>query len=217
VCEHVMMMALALRRNLSAYRSAVTSGAWSRAETFCFLGPEIGDLAGATFGVIGYGALGRATAKLADAFGMRVLISEHKNARKIRDGRTGFEEVLRQADVLSLHAPLTPATRNMISTPELRSMKPHAVLINTARGGLVDELALKTAIHSGWIAGVGIDVLEHEPPREGTTVLLELAERPDVIMTPHVAWASRRAMQRLADQLIDNLEAFVRGTPQNLV
>jgi glycerate dehydrogenase len=210
------MLALALRRNLLSYRNAVASGAWSRAETFCLLGREIGDLAGATFGVIGYGVLGRATAKLAEAFGMRVLISEHKGAHSIREGRVPFSEVLRQSDVISLHAPLTPATRNMISLDELRSMRPNAVLINTARGGLVDEVALKTAILSGWIAGAGFDVLEREPPRDGS-ILLELVERPEVIVTPHVAWASRRSMQRLADQLIDNLEAFVRGTPQNLV
>jgi glycerate dehydrogenase len=216
VPEHAMMLALALRRNLLAYREDVISGRWSRADTFCLLGREIGDLGGSTFGVIGYGPIGRATAKLAEAFGMRVLVAEHKDAREIRPDRTPFPDVLRQSDVISLHAPLLPATRNLISTAELRSMKQSAILINTARGGLVDEAALRTALVAGWIGGAGFDVLEREPPKDGTP-LLELAERPDVIITPHVAWASRRAMQSLADQLIDNLEAFARGAPRNLV
>jgi len=147
---------------------------------------------------------------------MQVLIAEHKNETLSRPGRVSFAEVLRRADVLSLHAPLNSETRNMIAAPELRTMKPTAVLINTARGGLVDEGALKEALTSGWIAGAGFDVLEKEPPRQGSP-LLDLAERTDFILTPHVAWSSRRAMQTLADQLIENLEAYVRGTPRNLV
>lgn len=216
VPEHVLMMMLALRRNLRAYQAAVSRGEWQRAETFCLLGPEICDLSGSTFGVIGYGALGKATAKLAAAFGMRILVSEHKNAREIRPGRTSFSEVLRESDVLSLHAPLSEETRAMIAAPELRAMKNTAILINTARGGLVDELALKDAVLSRAIGGIGFDVLETEPPRGGSP-LLDLSERPEVIITPHVAWASRPAMQALADQVVDNLEAFVRGEPRNLV
>ncbi len=216
VPEHVMMMVLALRRNLRAYQLAVSRGEWNRADSFCLLGPDISELAGTTFGVVGYGSLGRATAKLAEAFGMRVLIAEHKNAPVIRPGRTPFSDVVKNCDILSLHAPLSAKTHHLISAPELRAMKSTALLINTARGGLVDELALKDAVLSRAIGGIGIDVLEIEPPRSGSPIL-DLAERPEVIVTPHIAWASKSAMQALADQVIDNLEAFVRGEPRNLV
>jgi glycerate dehydrogenase len=168
-----------------------------------------------TLGVVGYGALGRATADLAKAFGMRVLLSEHKGATEIREGRVAFDELLRESDVVTLHAPLNEETRHMIGARELAAMKPTAILINTGRGLLVDEAALAEALRAGKIAGTGVDVLSEEPPREGNP-LLDL-DLPNLIVTPHVAWASRGAMQSLADQLIYNIEAFVRGEPVNLV
>jgi glycerate dehydrogenase len=215
VPEHVFALILALRRNLFSYRAKIQSGAWQRASTFCLLDYPIRELHESTLGIIGHGALGRAVEKLARAFGMRVLISEHKDARSIRPDRTGFEDVLRSSDILTLHCPLTPATRNLIDTEELRKMQRHALLINTARGGLVNEPALAEALNSGLIAGAGFDVLSVEPPREGNP-LLDL-NLPNFILTPHIAWASREAMQTLADQLIGNIEAFVAGRPQNLV
>lgn len=215
VSEHVLMLALALRRNLFAYREDVQRGLWQQSKQFCLLTREIRDLRACVFGVVGYGALGRATAELARAFGMRVLIGEHKGASEIREGRVSFEELLRESDVVSLHAPLTEETRHLIGERELASMKPTALLINTGRGLLVDEDALVAALVAGWIAGAGVDVLSNEPPREGNP-LLEL-ELPNLIVTPHVAWASRESMQALADQLIETIEAFVRGEPKNLV
>jgi len=146
---------------------------------------------------------------------MEVLVAERKGATVIRKGRTSFADVLRRSDVLSLHCPLTDATRNLISAAELKLMKPTAILINTARGSLVDEAGLVDALKEGTIGGAGIDVLRVEPP-ENSNVLLE-EKLPNLVVTPHVAWASREAMQALADQVIDNLEAFVRGEPRNLV
>ena len=146
---------------------------------------------------------------------MEVIVSEHKNATGRRDGRVGFDDVLRRSDVLSLHCPLNEETKNLLGADELAQMKPSAILINTARGGLIDDHAVIEALKNGQLAGAGIDVLRNEPPRDGNP-LLEV-DLPNLIVTPHNAWASRQAMQTLADRLVDNLEAFVRGSPQNLV
>ena len=215
VPEHTLMLMLVLRRNLLAYRADVKAGEWQRARQFCLFHHRIRDLHESTLGIIGYGALGRAVENLARAFGMRVLISEHKGATTIREGRTSFDEVLSMSDVLTLHCPLTVETRHMIGTEEFYRMQRHAILINTARGGLVDERALVEALENGLIAGAGFDVLSKEPPREGNPLLD--VRLPNFILTPHNAWASDEAMQALADQLIDNIEAFVNGAPQNLV
>jgi glycerate dehydrogenase len=215
VSEHVLTLVLALRRNLAGYRDDVRRGLWQQSKQFCLLTHEIQDVRGSALGVVGYGALGRATAELARAFGMRVTVGEHRGAEKTREGRVGFEELLRESDVVTLHAPLTDETRHLVGARELGLMKPTALLINTARGLLVDEAALAEALRAGRIAGAGVDVLGNEPPREGNP-LLE-SGLPNLIVTPHVAWASRGAMQSLADQLIDNVEAFVRGDPVNLV
>jgi len=213
--EHVLTLILALRRNLISYRQDVDQGRWQAAKQFCLLDHPIHDLHGSTMGIVGYGVLGQAMEKLARAVGMRVLIAEHRNAAELRPGRTPFADVLEQSDVLTLHCPLTAETRDLIALPELRRMKPSALLINTARGGLVDDSALIEALQTGLIAGAGFDVLRNEPPREGNP-LLEL-KMPNFVLTPHVAWASDEAMQTLADQLVDNLEAFVSGKPKNLV
>ena len=215
VPEHVIALTMALRRNLLAYRRDVQAGKWQQAPLFCFFDHPIGDLHGATLGIFGRGSLGEGVARLAEAFGMRVLWGEHKGEAKVRPGRTAFAEVLREADVISLHCPLNDATRGMIGEAELKLMKPDAVLINTARGGLVDEAALARALQEGRIGGAGFDVLSQEPPREGNP-LLEI-DQPNFILTPHVAWASARAMQTLLDQLTGNIEAFARGEPRNRV
>jgi glycerate dehydrogenase len=215
VSEHVLMLTLALRRNLLSYGDDVRHGLWRQSKQFCLLTHEIQDIRATTLGVVGYGALGRATAELARAFGMRVLVGEHKGAGNVREGRVGFEELLRESDVVTLHAPLNGETRGLIGAREFELMKPSALLINTARGLLVDEGALAEALRRGRIAGAGVDVLSNEPPREGNP-LLE-SNLPNLIVTPHVAWSSKDAMQSLADQLIDNIEAFVRGEPKNIV
>jgi glycerate dehydrogenase len=155
VPEHVFLLLLALSRNLVAYRQAVAAGNWQRSEQFCCFDFPIRDLHGATLAVIGSGSLGSGVARLAEAFGMRVLRSEHKGETRVRPGYTPFEQALREADAISLHCPLTAATKDLIGEAELRAMKPTALLINTARGGLVDEAALASALQRGWIAGAG--------------------------------------------------------------
>jgi glycerate dehydrogenase len=215
VPEHVLMLILALRRNLLAYRTDVQRGLWNESKQFCLLTHELHDIRKTTLGIIGSGSIGRSMAKLGESVGMRVLISEHKNAMTQRAGRTSFSETLNKSDVLSLHCPLTEQTQNLIGKVELQMMKRNALLINTARGALVDDAALIEALQRGVIAGAGLDVLREEPPRNGSP-LLEL-NLPNLIITPHVAWASREAVQILADQVIDNLEGFVAGRPQNLV
>ena len=218
VPEHVLALVLALSRNILAYRQSVAEGRWQRAEQFCFFDHPIRDLHGATLALIGSGSLGSGVARLAGAFGMHVLRSERKDALSVRPGYVPFAEALRQADVVSLHCPLTADTMKLIGEAELRSMKPSALLINTARGGLVDEAALAGALREGWIAGAGFDVLSVEPPRSGNPLLApDLLALPNFLLTPHVAWASQPAMQALADQLIANLEAFARGAPQHVV
>jgi glycerate dehydrogenase len=213
--EHALMLMLALRRNLIAYRADVKAGRWHEARQFCLLDHPIGDLKGRTLGIVGFGTLGRSMAQLGRAIGMEVIVAERKNAAEIRVDRVSFADVLRLSDVISLHCPLTDETKNLIGADELQQMKPRAILINTARGGLIDDHALLEALRSGQLAGAGIDVLRNEPPREGNPLLD--VDLPNLIVTPHNAWASRQAMQTLADQLVDNLEAFVRGEPQNLV
>jgi glycerate dehydrogenase len=215
VPEHAFMMMLVLRRNLLGWRQDVRAGLWQQTDQFCLFTRPVNDLFGSTLGLVGYGSLGHGMQKLAEAFGMKVLIAEHRNAATTREGYTAFDRVLREADVISLHTPLTPDTRHMISTREFGMMKSTAILINTARGNLVDETALVDALKSGRIAGAGFDVLSVEPPREGNP-LLDL-DLPNFILTPHVSWSSREAMQILADQLVDNIEAFVAGSPRNVV
>ncbi|WP_097067382.1 D-2-hydroxyacid dehydrogenase [Nitrosovibrio sp. Nv4] len=215
VPEHVFAMVLALRRNLLAYRQEIEQGAWQKSEQFCLFTHDIGELFGATMGIVGEGAIGRGTAAIARGFGMLVLFAYHASSKKKDVVLTPLDQVLAESDILSLHCPLSAATRDMIGINELRKMKRSALLINTARGGLVNEAALVQALDEGLIAGAGFDVLTTEPPTNGNP-LLDL-RRPNFILTPHIAWAAAEAMQFLADQLIDNIEAWVAGKPQNLV
>ena len=215
VPEHVFALILALRRSLLAIDGDVRAGQWQRSPVFCLLDHPIRQLHNSTLGIIGYGTLGRAVEKIALAFGMRVAISEHKSVATVRAGRLSFEEVLRTSDIITLHCPLTDETRGLFGEVEFRKMKPSALLINCGRGGLVDETALVDALRTGSIAGAGVDVLSQEPPRSGNPLLD--AQLPNLLVTPHVAWASAEAMQTLADYLVDNLEAFVNGSPRNVV
>ncbi len=211
VPEHVIALMFALKRNLVGYANDVKQGVWSKSRQFCFFDHTINDIAGATMGIVGYGAIGKSIGKRCEALGMKVIAYDVMP----QDGLVDLDTILRESDVITLHAPLTPETRNMIGADELRKMKTTAILINTARGGLVDEAALAAALMSGEIAGAGFDVLTEEPPKNGN-VLLD-PSIPNLIITPHVAWASREAMQVLADQLVDNIDAFVDGKPQNVV
>jgi glycerate dehydrogenase len=213
VPEHAITLMLALRRRLFEYAADVRAGRWAQSASFCLLDYPVRDLHGAVLGVVGRGGLGQATARLGAAFGMKVLFAEHKNASVVRDGYTAFATVLREADVLSLHCPLNEQTRKLIGAAELAAMRPDAILINTARGGLVDEVALAQALRGGAIAGAGLDVLSQEPPREPNPLLA--LELPNLLVTPHMAWASAGAMQALADQVIDNIEAYAAGKPRN--
>lgn len=216
VPEHTFALIFALRRNLIAYRDAVQRGRWQESGQFCFFDYPIKDLAGSRLGIIGEGVLGQRVADIGRSLGMRIMFAAHKGSSGLGPLYTPWDEVLETSDIITLHSPLMPATRNMIAMPEFRAMKRRPLLINTARGGLVDEAALATALHEGLIAGAGFDVLTAEPPADGNP-LLGLLDLPNFILTPHVAWASDDAMQTLADQLIDNIENFVGDKPSNLV
>ena len=215
VAEHAFMMMITLMRNLPAYQRDVAAGLWENSPFFCHLGAPIRDLNGKTLAIFGRGNIGKTLATYAQAFKMNVVFAEHKHAQSVRDGYVSFDEAIRSADVVSLNCPLTPQTANMIGEAELQQMKPGAILINCGRGGLVDEAALVAALKYGQIGGAGFDVLTQEPPRDGNPLLK--ARLPNLIVTPHIAWASQEAANRLFDILLDNINRFVAGNPQNLV
>ncbi len=211
VPEHVIGLMFSLRRAIVPYANSVRRGDWAKSRQFCYFDYPITDIAGSTLGIVGYGALGKSIGKRAEALGMTVLAYDVFP----QDGLVDFETILEKSDVITLHVPLTPETKGMIGAEQFGKMKRNAILINTARGGLVDEAALLAALKDGTIAGAGFDVVVQEPPKDGN-ILCE-ADLPNLIVTPHVAWASKEAMQILADQLVDNVEAFVAGRPQNVV
>ena len=215
VAEHAFMMMITLMRNLPAYQRDVAAGLWENSPFFCHLGAPMRDLNGKTLAIFGRGNIGKTLATYAQAFKMNVVFAEHKHAQSVRDGYVSFDEAIRSADVVSLNCPLTPQTANMIGETELQQMKPGAILINCGRGGLVDEAALVAALKYGQIGGAGFDVLTQEPPRDGNPLLK--ARLPNLIVTPHIAWASQEAANRLFDILLDNINRFVAGNPQNLV
>ncbi len=216
VPEHTFALMLALRRNIVAYRDDVLAGEWQRSGQFCFFNHAIHDLGGARLGIIGEGVLGQRVAEIARAFGMVPLFAAHKGSSGLGPLYTPWDEVLATSDIITLHSPLTPQTRGMVALPEFRAMARRPLIINTARGGLVDEDALVQALDEGLIAGAGFDVAAGEPPAADSP-MMRIAGRPNVILTPHVAWASDEAQQALADQLIDNIDNFVGGRPRNLV
>lgn len=216
VPEHAFALILALRRGLIGYRQDVMDGRWQEADQFCFFSQPINDLAGATLGIFGEGAIGQSVARLGQAFGMRTLFAAHKNVSGLGPLYTPFDEVLATADVITLHCPLTPGTRNMIAAAEFAKMTKRPILINCARGGLVNEADLVNALEKGQIAGVGFDCLTSEPPAPDNP-LLKILGRPNVIVTPHVAWASDEAMQTLWNQVVQHIENFHSGRPSNRV
>jgi glycerate dehydrogenase len=222
VVQHVFGMLLSLNLHLDEYRRLVADGSWQRSPHFCLLDYPARELAGLTLGIVGYGQLGRAVARVAQAFGMRVIASqtlrpEGKRQDQPTDDppveRRTLPELLAASDVVSLHCPLTPATRHLINAESLQLMRGDAVLINTARGALVDEVALLAALHTGRLGAAGIDVLAEEPPASGN--LLLDARLPNLLVTPHIAWAARESRQRALDEVVANIRAFISGEPRN--
>jgi glycerate dehydrogenase len=216
VPEHAMAMIFTLMRNLRGYQQDIQAGEWQRQGLFCFFTHPIKDIAGSTIGIIGSGALGQGMASLARAVGMNVVFAERKGAERCRDGYLPFDEVLAVADVISLHCPLNDDTQNLIAEPELKAMKSSAIVINTGRGGLVDEQALVEALKTGEIAGAATDVFTQEPADQSNPLIAH-AGLPNLILTPHVAWGSSSALEKLVQILIDNIDAFERGEALNRV
>jgi glycerate dehydrogenase len=216
VAEHVIASALCLRRQLLSYRQRVINNEWQQSSSFCLFGEPINDLKNSIFAVIGFGELGRATASMAAALGMRVIFASRGKHQCEFAKQVSLDEAITSADIISIHCSLTDETSNLISAPQLQQMQPHTILINTARGGIVNEADVVEAINSDLIGGISFDVLVEEPPSDDSP-LLSIASLENVIITPHSAWASEQAMQHLADILADNVEAFLLGSPQNLV
>lgn len=214
VVQHVFMLMLNLARHFVDYQELVKRGGWQASQFFCPLDYGIQELSGKTLGIIGFGALGKAVAEVARAFGMQLLIAEHKNEPP-RPGRTAFDNVIRQADFITLHCPFSRETHHLISRREFELMKPSAYLINTARGGLVNETDLLQCLSTGRIAGAAIDVVQGEPPSKDNPILQQQPE--NLIVTPHIAWASRESRQRLLDQLAGNIENFFQQKPFNQI
>jgi len=209
VAQHVWGLILALTQRLREYSHRAIDGTWAKAGQFTLLDFPVRELRGRTLGIVGWGQLGRAVARIGEAFGMRILIANRPGGRPLA-GRLDLPDLLAQADILSLHCPLTDSTRGLIGARELAGMKPDALLINTARGALVDSAALAAALRGGRLGGAGIDVLVQEPPVNGDALLDESI--PNLLVTPHMAWASREARQRCLEQVADNVRQFLKGT-----
>lgn len=216
VPEHTMGLMLSLSRSIRPYHDSVTNGRWGEAAQFCYFDYPIFDLKGKVLGIIGNGVLGKSVAKLAEAFGMEVRFSARKGADTTDPLYTSFERILSESDVITMHCPLTDNTRNLLGPAEFDQMKKRPLIINTARGGLIDEHGLVEALKTDKIAGAAFDVVTTEPIPDDHP-FLEIMDRPNFILTPHVAWASIEAIQGLADQMVDNIDAFVAGSPRNIV
>ena len=209
VVQHALGSLLLLTQKLREYDRLVRSGAWQQGEQFCLLDYPIRELAGRRLGIVGYGALGQGVARAAEAaLGMDVLVANRVGGERI-PGRLDLDDLLPQVDVLSLHCPITPATTGLIDARRLALMKPDAVLINTARGALVDAAALAEALRAGRLGGAAIDVLAQEPPVNGDPLLA--GDIPNLLVTPHIAWAAREARQRCLDEMAANVADFLRG------
>jgi glycerate dehydrogenase len=222
VVQHVFSLMLALNRKLFSYKRSAVNGDWSRSDFFCYFGQPISELAGKKIGIIGYGELGRAVAKVASGFGMDVLIARSHNAghntedaADVQQERVDLKTLLAACDVVSLHCPLTSDNYHMIGEKELALMKTDALLINTARGGLIDEPALLQALQNREIAAAALDVLEEEPPSV-SNALINYRE-DNLIITPHIAWASRESRQRMVNEIAKNIVAYQQGDLRNVV
>ena len=216
VVEHVFAVLLHFTHNISRYAEIVRNGEWQESDEFCMLKYPIRELSGMTLGIVGHGVLGHGVEKIAREFGMTVLIARRPGiSAKHADGRTDFREMLGIADVITLHCPLSDDTKNLFGEKEFRMMKPDAILINTARGGLIDSAALAAALGTGQIGAAAIDVLPHEPPADGNPLLDY--DGPNLIVTPHVAWATKEARQNAINELAVNVAAFLKGEKRNRV
>ncbi len=211
VVQHVMALILGLTRHIMGCRTPVSGKDWERSEARVLFEYPIRELTGKTLGIVGYGSLGRGVAEAGRCFGMEVLVGERVGlaAEAVRQGRTPLCDLLKQADIISLHCPLTDASRHMIGADELRLMKSDALLINTARGALIDSRALAEALDTGVIAGAGIDVLAEEPPADDEPLLSR--DRPNLILTPHIAWTAKESRQRAVDQMVENVADYLNG------
>lgn len=214
VAQHVLAVILAHHTRLLQYDPAVRRGDWSRSPQFCLLDYPVRELRDMTLGIIGYGELGQGVAHLARAFGMRILVAQRPGGAAA-PGRLPLDQLLARSDVVSLHVPLADNTEHLIDEQALRRMQPHALLVNTARGAVVDNLALARALREGWIGGAALDVLDREPPPLDHPLLAE--DIPNLILTPHTAWAGRRARQAVVDQTVANIRGWLNGDPRNLV
>jgi len=216
VAEHSISCALNLKRELVQYREAVINGAWSGSSVFCLFDKPINNLRDNTFGILGFGEIGQATAKLADAIGMNVIYCSKHNHHSDFARQVPLPELLTSSDILSVHCSLNAETKNIIDDKEIRQMKDRAILINTARGGIVNEAAAVTAIQEARLGGLAFDVLVNEPP-DANSPLLSIANHSNVIITPHIAWASEQAMNTLGLILSNNVDSFLNNRPQNIV
>ena len=214
VPEHVMGLIFALKHSLAGWLRDQMEEKWSESKQFCYFDYPITDVRGSTLGVFGKGCLGTEVGRLANAVGMKVLYAEHKDATVCREGYTPFEEVLRQADIVTLHCPLTETTKNLINADTLSKMKKGAFLINTGRGPLIDELALVDALKTGHLGGAALDVMVKEPPEKDNPLILAAKAMPNLIITPHIAWASDSAVTTLVGKVMQNIEEFVQQLNQ---
>ncbi len=212
VAEHGFMMLLALRRNLLSYVKDVNAGLWESSDKFCHYPEPLYDLDGTTLMLVGKGDIGQTLAKRAEAFGMNVLWAERKGASSIRPSYTAFEQAIQEADHIMLSCPLTESTKNLIGENEFQQMKANTVIINLARGGIVNEQDFVNAIEQGTIAGGATDVAEQEPLTSNSP-LTRLKHRNNVIITPHVAWASMKAQTRLMREVVNNIQGFIKSSP----
>jgi len=215
VVEHVFGVLLMLAHSLPSFRKTVRNGDWQSATDPFLLTHPVRELSAMTLGIVGYGALGQGVANIGRAFGMDVIVSARPGSPETSDGRVSFDDLLTQADVISLHCPLSDETRNLFGAEEFQRMKSSAILINTARGGLIDSAALAAALRTGDIAAAAVDVLPNEPPVDGDPLLDY--EGDNLIVTPHVAWATNEARQNAIDELAANAGAFIEGKDRNRV
>lgn len=214
VPEHVFALILALQRGIIGYRQSVMDGRWQEAAQFCYFDFPINDLKGRTIGIIGEGIIGQGVARIAQAFGMTALFAAHKGVEGLGPLYTPFYEVLERANILTLHAPLMPATRDTLAAAEFAAMKKKPLIINCGRGGLVNETDVVAALDAGQISGIGFDCLTTEPPQPDNP-LLAVLDRPNVIVTPHTAWASDEAQLEVWDQVIEGINSYKAGKDYN--
>lgn len=213
VAQTVFALLLELTHRVGHHAATVREGKWSRTPDFSYWDFPLVELAGLTLGIVGYGRIGHKVAKVAEAFGMKILVAKHRPDLKSDYPMVEADEVFRQSDVISLHCPLTPGTKGIVNAERLGLMKSSAFLINTSRGPLIDEPALAEALNAGKIAGAGLDVLSVEPPPADHP----LFKAKNCLITPHYAWGTKAARQRLMDVSVKNLRAFAEGKPQNVV